>query len=456
MATISSPGVGSGLDVHTMVSQLVAAERYGTDTRHDRVESTAKAQISAFGKISSGLSGLRDALGKFDGAGAALGRKVVLPEGAGFTATAGNKAALGSYQVSVERLASTHKLHSAALDGDAQLGHGQLSITTGLTGEDGAPVAFDIEIAEGKGTLSDIRDAINQAAEGKGVTATLVRGDAGEVLVLASTTTGSEGRLSITASGGDGGLDALATSGGSLTVADPGNDALVTVDGITRTSSNNRLDDLIDGVTLDLTEAKAGESFTLELRSDASTLKASLLGFISAYNTALGALRTQSAAGSQGAPGAALSGDSAPRGITSSLRNLVSQHYADLSALGLETKVDGSLSLDGSAFDKAIAEDPEAVVRLLGDEGSLRQPLKDSLKSWLGDDGLIKGRTQALDSRLKRLQDDRASFDRRIERVEANYLRQFTALDAMVAQMSSVSSFLGQQLAQLPNLNAPR
>lgn len=448
MATISSPGLASGLDVHTMVTQLVAAERYGTDTRHDRIESTAKAQISAFGKISSGLSGLQDALGKFEGAGASLGRKVHVPEDAGFTATATSKAALGSYQVTVESLASTHRLHSSPLASDAQLGHGTLTI------DFGGDEPLTVEIAEGEGTLSDIRDAINKAAEGKGVTATMIRGDRGDVLVLASTTTGSEGRLSINAAGGDGGLDALTTWGGGLTVADPGNDALVVVDGIARTSSSNRIDDLIDGVTLELTEANAGEGFTLELKSDASTLKASMLGLISAYNTALSALRTQSAAGSEGAPGAALSGDSAPRGITSSLRNMISQQYAELSALGLETKVDGSLSLDGAAFDKAIAEDPDAVTRLLGDEGSLRQPLKDSLKSWLGDDGLIKGRTEALDTRLKRLETDRESFDRRIERVQANYLRQFTALDAMVAQMSSTSSFLGQQLAQLPNLNA--
>ena len=448
MATISSPGVGSGLDVHTMVTQLVAAERYGTDNRHDRIESSAKEQISAFGKISSGLSGLQSALAKFEGAGASLGRKVHVPEGAGFSATATSKAALGSYQVTVNSLATTHKLHSAPVKDGGQLGHGTLTIDFG--GE--APLSVDI--AEGEGSLSDVRDAINKAAGGKGVAATLIRGDAGEVLVLASTNTGAEGRLTITASGGDGGLDALATTGGSLVVADPGNDAEVVVDGITRTSSDNRLDDLIDGVTLDLTEAKAGESFSLELKSDASTLKASMLGLISAYNTALSALRTQSAAGGEGAPGAALSGDSAPRGITSSLRNMISQQYAELSALGLETKVDGSLSLDGATFDKAIAEDPDALVRMLGDEGSLRMPLKDSLKSWLGDDGLIKGRTEALDTRLKRLETDRESFDRRIERVQANYLRQFTALDAMVAQMSSTSSFLGQQLAQLPNLNA--
>lgn len=445
MASLSSPGVGSGLDVHTMVAQLVAAERAPTENRISRLESSTQAQISAFGKINSALSGLQDALGKFAGDGSRPGRKVEVQAEAGFTATANAKAAIGRYGVTVESLASTHKLQSAALASDAQLGHGRLSIRVG----DGEPVAIDI--AEGKGSLADIRDAINKQAGSLGISATLVRGDAGDVLVLASGSTGSEGRLTIEASGGDGGLSALATSGGSMTVADPGNDAVVVVDGITRTSSSNRIDDLIDGVTLDLTKAKPGEAFDLQLKSDPSTLKAGLLGLVSAYNTALSQLRTQSAAGSEGAPGAALSGDAAPRGMTQSLRGFVSQHYAQLSALGFETKVDGSLSLDGAVFDKAVAEDPAAVQRLFGDEGTLRTPMAGALKSWLGDEGMISGRTEALETRIDRLKDDRSALDLRMEKVKANYLRQFTALDTMVAQMSSVSSFLTQQLARLPD-----
>jgi flagellar hook-associated protein 2 len=444
VASLSSPGVGSGLDVHTMVTQLVAAERAPSENRFNRLESTTQAQISAFGKISSALSGLQDVLARFEGDGASPGRKATVPEDAGFKATAGASAALGSYGVTVERLASTHKLQSAPLAQDAQLGHGTLTITVG----DGEPV--DIAIAEGDGSLAAIRDAINDQAGELGVSATLVHGDAGDVLVLASTDTGSEGRMQITASGGDGGLSALATSGGTMTVADPGNDALVVVDGITRTASSNRIDDLIDGVTLDLTKAKPGESFNLELTSDPSTLKAGLLSFVSAYNTALSQLRTQSAAGGADTPGAALSGDAAPRGITQSLRGFVSQGYADLSALGFETRVDGSLSLDGETFDKLVADDPQAVQRLLGDEGSLRKPLAGALKSWLGDDGMISGRTEALESRMDSIEDNRLALDRRMEKVEANYLRQFTALDTMVAQMSSVSSFLTQQLARLP------
>ncbi|KGM51508.1 hypothetical protein N792_10245 [Lysobacter concretionis Ko07 = DSM 16239] len=442
MATISNPGFSAGLS--GLIPQLVAAERAPGDARFNRIESTATAQISAFGKLSSGLAGLQSTLAKFEGTDASLGRKVTLGTDAGFTATANTKAALGSYQISVESLATAHKLQSAAVAKDTQLGHGSLSITVGV-GE-----AIEVEIAEGKGSLADIRDAINAQAGGKGVTATLVRGDDGDVLVLASTKTGSEGRMQITTTGD--GLGVLATEGGTLKVADPGNQAQIEIDGILHTGSSNRLDEVIDGITIDLTKARPGETFSLSLTSDASPLKASMLSFISAYNTALGALRTQSAAGGENSSGAALSGDSAPRTITQSLRGTISANYSQLAELGLKTGVDGSLSLDGSKFDTVIAADPEAVQRLLGDEGALQKPMAAALKSYLGDDGMIKGRTDALNSRLKSLKTEREMFDRRISDVEARYTRQFTALDMMVSQMQSTSSFLTQQLSQISQL----
>ncbi len=444
MASVSSPGFASGLG--NLVPQLVAAERAPGDLRFNRIESTTNAQISAFGKVNSGLAGLQSAMAKFEGIGASLGRSVSVAADAGFTATASAKAALGNYDISVESLATNHKLQSLPLAKDAQLGHGSLSITVG----DGDTI--DVQIAEGKGSLADIRDAINAQAGGKGVTATVVHGDDGDVLVLASTKTGSEGRMQITASGGDGGLTALATTGGTLNVVNAGNDARVKIDGIVHTSSTNHLTEVIDGITIDLTKAKPGENFSLKLSSDASPLKASMLSLISAYNTALTALRTQSTAGGVDSSGAPLSGDSAPRSITGALRSAISENYAQLSALGMKTAVDGSLSMDGATFDAAIAADPEAVQRLLGDEGSLQKSMGNSLKSWLGDGGMIKGRTDALNARLKSLKTERESFDVRIKNVEARYLRQFTALDMMVSQMQSTSSFLNQQLSQLSSL----
>lgn len=447
MATISSAGIGSGLNVTELVGQLVAAERAPADNRLNAMETSTKAQISAFGSLKAALSGIESALKKLDGTAGLPGRKATVGTDAGFTASADTAAALGTYSVIVEKLATAHKLQSAAVTSGTQLGNGTLTLQVG-SGD-----AFDITIAAGKGTLADIRDAINSQGAGKGVTATLVNGDSGQVLLLSSDKTGSAGAMSVSASGGDGGLSVLNTAGGTLTEVAPAQDALVKVDGISRTSSSNTLTDLVDGITLTLTKAKLGEAFSLDVGSDASTLKASMLSFISAYNTALGALRTQSAAGGEGKTAGPLSGDAAPRAITSALRNAISGNYAELSALGLKTAVDGSLSLDGSKFDTAITANPGAVKNLLGEDADFGKSMRDMLHNYVGAQGLLADRGKSLDNRMKSVTQQRADLDARMERLEASYRRQFTALDAMMAQMQSTSSYIAQQLGALNNIN---
>ena len=442
---ISGAGMGSGLDVNSLVSQLVAAERAPGDKRFAKVETTTKAQISAFGALRSALAGLESALKKFDGTGADLGRKVTVGAEAGFSAIAASNAATGRYQISVERLATAHKLQSAPAAADTQIGHGTLTITAG----GGTPIS--VTIAEGKGTLGDIRDAINAKAAGSGVTATVVRGDDGDVLMLSSTTPGSAGALTISASGGDGGLGALATSGGTMTEAVAATDARVVIDGITRTATSNKLGDAITGITLDLTKAKPGEAFSLEVTNDTSPLKVSVLSLVSAYNTALSALRTQGASGGEGKAAGPLSGDAAPRSITQALRGMVSSSYSDLSALGLKTAVDGSLSMDGAKFDAAVAANGDSVKKLFGEAAGFGGALRASLAAYTKSDGMLAGRTDTLNSRMKQLTRQRDAFDVRISGVEAAYRRQFTALDAMMAKMQSTSSFLSQQLAQISN-----
>lgn len=443
MATISSAGIGSGLNVNDLVNQLVTAERKPTDDRLNALESTTKAQITAFGALKSALSGLQDALNKLNGNGALPGRKTTVQDGAGFTATAGATAALGSYSVIVNQLASAHKLQSAAAASNTQIGYGTLTFQVG------SDPSFDVTIDAGKGTLADIRDAINTQAAGKGVAATLVRGDAGDVLVLTSTKSGSGGAMTITASGGDGGLSVLNTTGGTLTQVTPAQDAQIQVDGVTRTYSGNTLTDVIDGVTLNLTKAQPGQSYTLSVESDASTLKASVLGFISAYNTAVNAIRTQSAAGGQGKVAGPLSGDSTARNILQSLRSTLGQRYAELSALGLKTATDGTLTLDGSKFDAATTANPAAVKDLFAETSDLGKNLRDVLTGYLGNQGLLESRSKGLNDRMQSIQKNRDDLDARMEKLADTYRRQFTALDAMMAQMQSTSTYIAQQLGAI-------
>lgn len=440
MASISSAGIGSGLDVNSLVTQLVAAERAPGDARFARVEGQTRAELSAFGSLKAAMSGLESALKKLEGGAAAMGRKTAVGTDAGFTASAAASATPGSYQVKVEQLAQAHKLQSAAHAAGAQVGHGTLSIQVGT----GAPI--DVAIAEGAGTLAQVRDAINARAGGSGVTATVVRGDAGDVLMLASTKPGTAGALTVTQSGGDGGLAALATGGG-LSTNTAARDAVVVIDGVTRTASGNRITDAIDGVTLDLTKADAGRAFSLDVTADSSTLKASVLGMISAYNTALSAIRTQSAYNATTKVGAPLSGDAAPRAMQASLRAAIGNAAGELSALGIKGSKDGSLSLDATKFDAAVAANPDAVASVLGDAGAAGRQLRGVVAGYVGTGGVIEGRTSAANQALTRLARDRETFETRIASIESSYRKQFTALDALMARMSSTSTYLAQQLA---------
>lgn len=443
MASIVSAGIGSGLDVNGLVTQLISAERAPADNRLNGDQSTTKTQISAFGALSSVLSGLQTALDAFKTTGADPSRTATVAAGAGFTASASTTAVLGSYAVRVEKLATAQKLQSAAVASSTQVGYGTLSIQVGSN------AAANVTVAQGKGTLADIRDAINAATGSQGVSASLVHGDAGDVLVLNSSRSGASGALSITSSGGDGGLSVLATTGGTLTEVAPAGDAEVWVDGVKRTSASNHLTDLLDGITLDLTKAQSGVDFKLSVSGDPTTLHARVDAFVKAYNTAVTTLRSQSAAGDKDNAGGPLSGDATPRAIIQALRGAMGTDYADMSALGLKTAVDGTLTLDGGKLDATLASDPGAVRRAFGDGAAYSTSLRATLTAYVGDAGLIAGRTKSLNDHLKNIDDQRTELNRRMTQMETDYRRQFTALDSMMAQMQSTSSFLTQQLSSL-------
>lgn len=437
--------LGSGMDIPSLVAQLVAAERAPTENRIARGENAAKTQLSAMGSLKSVFSGLQSALDKLRKDGGSSARTATVPEEAGFTASAGTTAAVGDYDIEVLALASAHKLTSAGMPADTKLGTGKLVIEAG-------DETIEVEITEGRNTLADIRSAINTAAAGKGVSASLVNADDGQHLVLTATDTGTEGKLRITTQGGNGGLSALVYDPGvqtSMSETVAATDARVKVDGLERTSSSNSLTDLLPGVTLNLTEAKPGETFTLKVGTDNAALQKTLQSFVSAYNAAISMTKSLTAYNSETNTAAALTGDSMVRGLQSQLRNLASEQVVDFKALGLKINTDGTLALDTTELTKGLAEDPGALSRLFsGDEG-YGAGLEKLLDSVLEDDGLLDSRTDSLNARLKTYNTQYEDLDRRMESLQARYTAQFTAMEQLVTQLQGSSGFLSQQLVSM-------
>jgi flagellar hook-associated protein 2 len=180
-----------------------------------------------------------------------------------------------------------------------------------------------------------------------------------------------------------------------------------------------------------------------------------LQSFVNTYNAALTQLRTASAYNAETRTGGPLVGDAAVRGIQQQLRGAIGNAFAELSALGIKSNKDGALSIDTGKLDTALAADPSAVTRLFDKDtvGSLGNVLGERLEGVVAaNTGLLDTRTKALNDRLKGVASDRERLDVRMTKVEENYRRQYTALDSLVAQLQTTSSFLSQQLSQIANI----
>jgi len=439
MGSFASPGIGSGLNVNQLVSQLVAAERAPTERRIARQEADARADVTGIAQVRAAFTALQSAANALDGPAASVGRRAVVQQGAGFTATASTAAVTGRYSIEVQSLATAEKRQGPPRPAADDLGTGTLTFTVGTE-------AFEVTLGPTT-TVAQLRDAINTATGGRGLTATVVNGDAGSVLVLNASTAGSAGAISIASSG------TISTYASGLAVTTPATDSVVRVDGVTRTSATNRLTDLISGVTVDLTKAEVGTSFSLDIGVDSTSVRGAVQAFLTAYNGALSALRTVGAVGVDGAPSGPLAGDSSVRALQQQLRGAVGGAFGQLSGLGLRSTVDGTLSLDTAKFDQAVLASPEAVSKLFKKDGvgSLGSRLDGLLSNAVGGPStLLDARAKSLNDRLAALQKDRARLDLRLADVERNYRRQFTALDGLVAQLQSTQSFLTRELARLP------
>lgn len=440
-------GVGSGLDVASIVQQLVSAERAPADGRLDRSSRRVTAEVSAVGMLRGAFSALKTALTTVTSRESATARLATVAADSGFSASAGITAAVGIAQVEVRALAVAHKLSSLAyLNSSTAVGTGTLAITAGDT-------SISLTLDSTNNSLTAVRDAINTAAAGKGVSASIITADDGAHLVLTALDTGTSKAIKITQSGGDGGLATLAfdpPAASSMTQASLAADAVVRVDGLERTSASNVIGDLVTGVTLTLTKAAPGVTRELKVASDSVAQRNAVKSFVTAYNASITAIGTVTSYNTTTQVAAALAGDSMVRGLSSQLRGQVSAQVTDLKAAGITINKDGTLKMDDGAFDAAIQKDPALSDRLFGSGAtSFASTLKTSVTAILVDDGPIGGRTDALNTRTKFIAKQRTELDFRMTKVEQRYRAQFTGLDSMITRLQSSSNFLQQQLARL-------
>ncbi len=450
MPSIVASGIGSGIDIKSIVEQLVAAERQPMQNRLNLQESRTTAQLSAFGKLKGVLSGLRDVLADLTNRKDLQRRTSASSHEDILQATASNGAPIGGFPVEVISLASAHRLASAAFaDGDAQVGTGTLTIESG---EDSMSLTID----PGSDSLAAIRNAINLAPDNSGVTATLVNAVDGTHLVVSSDSTGADRAITITAAGGNGGLDALVydPAGGTtnLTEQNAAVDAQISVDGFLVTSSSNEVSGAVEGLNFSLRQAQPGTIVTVQVTNDLAASKEMIQGFVDSYNDMLATFKELTAFDQDAGVAGELLGDSLMRGLGASMRREMGalstgdDAFRLLADIGITMSVDGTVEVDDTALEEALVRDFDGVGALFAAEDGLAQRLDGLVGLYLDAGGQITSREESLRDVLDDIDDQRFALDARMEVVRRRYDSQFAAMDRLVAQLQSTGAFLLQQL----------
>ena len=469
MAAISFTGLGSGLKVSDIVEAIVNAEKVPYNSRVARQQGAFTTDISAVGALKSALEAVT---ASFEGLGdiekyqqrTATGRD-------DFIGISSDKdAEIGNYSIKVDTLASAHKLMSGAIADTEAVGEGTLTIESGSNN-------FNISVSA-TATLSEIRDAINDSADNKSVSATIITDATGQHLVLNSKKTGLANAIKVTVDDvSDGnntdniGLSRLAydadiaSSTYSLSMAETGTatDAKIIIDGtITATSSTNEFKGVIDGIDITVNKLHGVDDdiSQISIAENNKNVASGINTFIESFNALVDLSNQLGKAGKDGA--GVLAGDSMLRGVMSKIRSQFNKAFDSgngntltLSQLGVRTERDGKLSFEQKTLDDLIEQDPDAVQTFLlgadGDKGFVND-MKTFIGFYTDKDGVIQQRIDGKNTQIDKLSSDLEAFKMKMDSLEARLFAQYNAMDLMVAQMNSTSTYLMAQLDNMPGV----
>ncbi|MFQ5542947.1 MAG: flagellar filament capping protein FliD [Nitrospiria bacterium] len=469
---ITAPGIGSGLDVEGIITQLMSIERRPL-TALDAKETAFNTQLSDYGTLKSDLSSFQTEAKKIKDTTAFNAYTATPADPTIFTSSPSTSSIPGNYSISVTQLAAAQKIvatgqtaSNTAIGTGASttltidfgtIGGGTFNATTGkYTGAtftlNPSKTTKTVTIGSTDNTLEGIRDAIN--AVDIGVKASIVND--GSALPFRLVLTPSDGGVSNSLRIGVAGDATLQT----LLAQDPAGtqnmmqtvtaqDALLTVDGLSMTKTSNTITDVIQGTTLNLT--KTG-STSLSILRDNDAITKDITKMVDAFNQfreRIKSLRLSSLNGDN----TLLSIESQMTSIFSTPASGLTGQFSYLAEVGISFQKDGTLAIDSSILKNKLDTNYQDVVELFThvDQGfayRLEQTAKDILKF----DGVIENKTDGLNQRIKDLTTDRDRLERRMIGIEDRLRAQFTALDGLLSSLQTTSNFLTQQLDNLPTI----
>jgi flagellar hook-associated protein 2 len=473
--SISSAGIGSGLDVTSIVTNLMAVEQRPL-TQLQTQATALSTRLSTVGKMQGYFAALQTKANALTSTTLWSGTLATSSDTAAVKVSTGTNAAAGSYAVAVSRLAVGQTVTGSTLAGSSStLSAGSLTIelgsygagnpAAGFTAKSGA-TAVTIAIGSGETSLTALRDKINAA--GAGVSASIVSDASGARLSLRSKDTGAENafRISVAETSDDGvaatGLSSLAYD--ATTTTSPMNrttqaaNAELTVNGIALSSASNTLNNVVDGLTLSLQKTTTSD-VEVDVAADTASVKTAVTDFVSAFNTLATYIGAQTAYNADSKTAGALQGDQATLALQHQLRAVINQGssasstWTRLSDMGLSLKSDGTLNTDATKLDNALGNLVE-LKKLLATDGATSaesgfvRRFKNLADAALGSTGVFQSRTDSIQASVTRNSKSQDAMEKRLTLTEARLRAQYSALDTKMATLNNLSAYMTQQITQ--------
>jgi len=454
MGSITSAGIGSGLDIESIITALVDAERVPKSFSLDRREINTQSTLTSISNLSSALSELDASIRKINSLSDFQKRTATVSDDEFLTVTPSSLATSGSFDVTVVSLASATTTKADFAGVVATDPHGGSGTLTFAAGSDSFTITVDAT-----DSFNDIRKKINDAEDNFGVNVNIVNYSGGITFDITSTVTGTGNDLTITAS--DASLSEFDNVTGTMTDWGPGAlDAEIKINnGNSIYSNTNTFTDAVQDTTINVLKQTTTD-ISVDIDVDKDAVKNSVSSFVNTLNSFIDVVQglttvTDDTVG-------ILTGDSTVRQLESQLRRVLSDlteadsgNISALADLGISTTDEGKFELDSAALDEVLNNEFDNVGEFFAsDTVGLAARLEDLIGNYIGSGGVLKSREESLQGQLDRIADEREALSERIEALETRLRAKFGAMDVLVAQFNSTGSYLTQQLNNLPGFSS--
>ncbi|MEO7207364.1 MAG: flagellar filament capping protein FliD [Steroidobacteraceae bacterium] len=447
---ITSTGIGSGLNISAIVASLTSSFGAAQTNQLTSQQTTLDSQVSAYGTFTSALDTLKLALPALEDPSQLAGFNATVADKNIATATTSSSAVAGQYSLQVNNLASAATLTSQPMASTAAaLGTGTLTISVG-----GASTSITIDATNS--SLSGIAAAINSAQNNPGVSASIITTTAGSRLVLSGTTTGAANGITVTPSGGDGGLASLV-----LTQTQAAQDASFSINGFPTTSASNVVNTAISGVTLNLQQASAANTpTTLTISPDTSAAQASIDKFVTALNGVLSSISTLTAYDPSTQTAGPLNGNAILQSFQNQLQNILgkvtnaSGGVKSLSDLGITAGVGGSYATDDVKLGNALSASLASIGNLLGGANGLATKIANLVDGYTKPGGLMDTINKGLLTSLSGVAKQQDALTAQLAAYSARLTAEYNAMDTAVAQLKQTQTFLNAEFNPSANAGA--